>query len=484
MHRLAQFFRNPINLFSPVLLVLFLLVLIWLGKSRHEQFATQHELIAGDATRVATNEIESQVASLRNLLEIFVEDNYRDISALAEDPDNEKFREKIDAKLKRYFPDYFSFSIANNTGAPLFEDFNGYVGDLCVADMKQSAATQKPLLRVHPNPYVYHVDIMVNFSVHKENMIMLVSFELGKFAQLLKLSSPESHNLVLVQPDNDFLIEITENGGRDKLLERDSLRLSSNEISRVLSSTRVSGTLWELFDIRRAGLFEQYRASLLKEGAVIYSTFMLIVVMMWVLLLRYDNKRKGYERQILVKSEEIGRLNEDLQILSVTDEQTGLKNRRYFNTRLIEEWKRAVRAKSALGLALIDIDYFKQYNDTYGHQAGDECLEKIAMVMSSRFKRVSEFVARYGGEEFSIVLSEGSQEETRRDFENLCESIKNENIEHKTSPICDSVTISVGVVFGYPGTKSDMDDFVKVADEALYEAKRAGRNRVVFRNYN
>jgi diguanylate cyclase (GGDEF)-like protein len=169
---------------------------------------------------------------------------------------------------------------------------------------------------------------------------------------------------------------------------------------------------------------------------------------------------------------------ETLHKISTTDPLTGAANRRQFDDALDLEWRRALRGRTPLSLMMIDIDSFKAYNDTYGHQAGDECLRRVAAGLQSRFHRAGDLVARYGGEEFTVLLAGVDRDQAASLAESLRESVEASGIEHRTSATGDKVTVSVGVATIVPARDSDSEVLVRAADEALYAAKNAGRNRV------
>ncbi|HNZ10215.1 MAG: Phytochrome-like protein cph2 [Deltaproteobacteria bacterium ADurb.Bin151] len=172
-----------------------------------------------------------------------------------------------------------------------------------------------------------------------------------------------------------------------------------------------------------------------------------------------------------VKSEEMTRL-------SNTDALTGLSNRRHFNEALEREWKRSGRNQSLLSLIILDIDYFKKINDTYGHQVGDEYLKKIAETLVSVFKRDSDIVARYGGEEFAVLLVDSDVEQTIHLAEAAIHSIAAMTLDHLGEKV--STTISAGVNCRIPDHTAVPDSIILGADKALYAAKERGRNQVVF----
>ena len=175
---------------------------------------------------------------------------------------------------------------------------------------------------------------------------------------------------------------------------------------------------------------------------------------------------------------ELERLNRELRHLSAIDELTGIANRRSFNKVLAQEWARAAREAIPLSLLMIDIDFFKAYNDHYGHQTGDECLRRVADALTNVARRPGDHVARYGGEEFAVILSHTGTQGAQTVAEALRAGVEGLNVRHARSPVHDRVTISLGVASTVPERRGSSDTLIAAADEVIYEAKRDGRNRV------
>lgn len=169
-------------------------------------------------------------------------------------------------------------------------------------------------------------------------------------------------------------------------------------------------------------------------------------------------------------------LNAELLQLAHRDGLTGLFNRRYFDDRFLDEWRRAARGQHPLSLIMIDVDHFKAYNDHYGHLAGDDCLKQIAAILLGCARRSSDVVARYGGEEFVALLPETPSAGAVSIAERLLRNIDELCIPHAVAG--NNVTISLGVATAIPGPHLAPSALVSGADQSLYESKRCGRHRI------
>ncbi len=172
------------------------------------------------------------------------------------------------------------------------------------------------------------------------------------------------------------------------------------------------------------------------------------------------------------------RMEEELKRCSFIDALTGVANRRRFDEVLGLEWKRMTRNAKPLSLIMCDVDFFKAYNDTYGHQGGDDSLRRVANTLNSVFGRPGDLVARYGGEEFAVILPETDSQDAQFIAEKMRVCVESLGIIHVSSQVCEVVTISLGVATAIPTRGSLPDELISAADQALYEAKKEGRNRV------
>jgi len=184
--------------------------------------------------------------------------------------------------------------------------------------------------------------------------------------------------------------------------------------------------------------------------------------------------------ELKLKNEELlkslQQTNTRLQQQNIVDDLTNIPNRRHFDEILEKEWLRAKRIGTSLALLMIDIDFFKQYNDTFGHLKGDECLKQIATELSKNLNRPGDFVARYGGEEFCILIPDTDMDGAITFAEMVHSSIVALKIDNPDSKVSKYLTISIGVAAIVPKNDDSYMDLIYTSDKALYKAKSDGRN--------
>lgn len=183
------------------------------------------------------------------------------------------------------------------------------------------------------------------------------------------------------------------------------------------------------------------------------------------------------EEEVAIRTQELKERNEELKQLSFSDGLTGIANRRLFDDTITSAWNSALRDKRPMAIFMLDIDLFKNYNDTYGHQAGDDRLKAIGSLLNNKVHRSTDLVARYGGEEF-VILLENAEIDKISDFaEEIREGIQGLDIEHSTSPY-KKVTVSIGCAHMIPTMETTPAMLIEKADRALYQAKENGRNNI------
>ncbi|WP_250658460.1 GGDEF domain-containing protein [Alkalimarinus coralli] len=188
--------------------------------------------------------------------------------------------------------------------------------------------------------------------------------------------------------------------------------------------------------------------------------------------------RKNFLRILLLnhEQEQLIKTQDELRKLSTSDSLTGLYNRRYFNKHIEREWLSAIRHKTPISVLMIDVDDFKQYNDSQGHLAGDDALSAIGKTLHQSIKRPDDLVARYGGEEFIATLPHSDAESAQSVAQNMLTEIYKLNIDHPDASHCNRLTISIGYCSVIPDQEQSIKDLLKCADDALYESKRKGKN--------
>ena len=189
-------------------------------------------------------------------------------------------------------------------------------------------------------------------------------------------------------------------------------------------------------------------------------------------------RRTARERALVAANRKLATANRELLRLAVVNPATGVANRRGFDQAMGRVWRSCARQNREVALLMIDVDFFKPYNDRLGHPAGDECLRSVAGALGASLLRPDDLLARYGGEEFAVILPQTDLPSACVVAERLRQNVQNLDILHPASPAGNRVTISQGVACQIPGRGSNSTRLIATADQALYEAKRSGRNQV------
>ncbi len=251
------------------------------------------------------------------------------------------------------------------------------------------------------------------------------------------------------------------------------------------------------YSLAKFGVFESSSAS---EYAVQWGAVLEMVLFAFALADRLDSQRRSFfkaqnkalelqrianeelEMRVEERTQELREAMEDLedanirlQALTMQDGLTGIHNRRYFDETVEAEWQRSLRSRSSLALLLIDIDFFKDFNDKYGHLAGDECLKRVAQIIQDSITRPSDAVARFGGEEFVVILPDTLSDGAVHVAENIRRALHSMRV--KLDEGTAQVSVSIGVATLVPDETRTPQDLIAIADQALYQAKSSGRNR-------
>lgn len=193
----------------------------------------------------------------------------------------------------------------------------------------------------------------------------------------------------------------------------------------------------------------------------ILTTFLTLLIIVWL------SEYAAYSNEIRLEG------------MSLTDSLTNIANRRKFDEVFQREWRRSLRESQPLTVAIVDVDWFKDYNDHYGHQAGDSCLQEVAEILQTSVSRSSDLVARYGGEEFVILISNANSQVSIELMERVCAAFEERNLLHAASAF-GFVTVSIGIASVIPKKSIDSKKLIEESDKALYKAKNDGKNQVAF----
>lgn len=327
--------------------------------------------------------------------------------------------------------------------------------------------------------------LIVDDSKHVHTQLKIFLNSDGFNALLFAESAFEAFEILGLNSRSEFMDDL------DLIL----MDIEMDEMSGIEATRRINAVK-ELQDVPvlmvTADTSEESLLEAFSAGAVDYITKpirkveLLARVRSFLKLKQETDLRKARQNQLLeltdVLSEtnyKLQQANEKLKMISHTDVLTGVPNRRYFDETLNKEFRRMARVSRPLSLLMIDIDFFKAFNDTYGHQKGDECLKTVANQIRAVMKRAGDFIARYGGEEFAAVLPETIIEKAAVQGRKIQEGIADLQIPHTASKISDHITVSVGIASMLPGKDAQEDELIASADKALYRAKKEGRNRVI-----
>ena len=231
----------------------------------------------------------------------------------------------------------------------------------------------------------------------------------------------------------------------------------------------------EVAQYERKNFLNKYNTTINQVGVA------LIIIIIAILIISYNvfESVQYDQTRLEITAKKLKRMNKKLENVSYTDTLTSLNNRRYFNLVYDRELKQAKREKNYITFMMLDIDYFKQYNDTYGHISGDEALKSVATVLQDTLKRPNDYVFRLGGEEFGVLLTKTDESSSAKLARDICDSIRAKQIEHQGSKVNKYLTISIGVVCCVADDALKNEILMSRADEMLYNAKETGRDMYV-----
>lgn len=356
------------------------------------------------------------------------------------------------------------------------------------------------ILSIHPEPYLHAL---------KKNRMIQFMVALGFASFIVFFQRKLSRTREQQQRTNEFLQTLTEHMGQG-LYTTDSkgmLTHINQEASRILGYTPeecMDKDAHELFHINdpqhqdqgcpilgailNDETCEQQKSSFrLKDGRQIPVELTCTPLkemnkIVGTITLFHDiSIRDRHERELKDTQQRLEKANRHLTKLAHIDGLTSLANRRLFDQTLAMLWKVNARKKTPLALLMIDIDYFKAYNDYYGHLQGDDCLQNVAAIIRKACFRPDDFVARYGGEEFSVLLPDTNLEDATQVAKRISTNLAQKNLVHNASPLGQRITVSIGVCSFIPESEANQQTLIDCADNSLYAAKQEGRNRICAR---
>lgn len=279
--------------------------------------------------------------------------------------------------------------------------------------------------------------------------------------------------VVVLIPEADFLARIQANTYRTIILC--VLALAIATVIGIYLSYRITNPISELSHAARKIQEKKFQHQVNVKGIYELEVLANSFNQMSQEIAEYS---QSLEQKVSDRTAALEQANQELMRLSAIDGLTSIANRRSFDQYLSQEWKRMAREQKPLSLILFDVDYFKLYNDEYGHQAGDGCLQQIAKTSSDTVNRPADFVARYGGEEFGVILPNTDLEGTVIVAEKIRSAVKNLQLNHQKSSVSKYISVSLGVASIIPTFKLNPEHLIAQADKALYAAKEQGRDRV------
>jgi len=272
------------------------------------------------------------------------------------------------------------------------------------------------------------------------------------------------------------IIKLSEQGIALKKISSDILERKTLHIYTIIK--KLIKYEVDIAKYERKRFLNSYNA-IIKEVA-----FILLVIIVGILIISFYvfKSIQNDQTKLEIATKKLKRANKKLENVSYTDSLTSLHNRRYFNFIYEKELRRAKRENKYITFMMLDIDFFKQYNDTYGHIEGDYALKSVAKVLQDILKRPSDYLFRLGGEEFGVLLSDTDEKNSSLIAQKICDFVRGREIKHEGSKVNEFLTISVGVVCCIADESLDDEYLITCADEMLYKAKDAGRDRYLLTN--
>jgi len=373
----------------------------------------------------------------------------------------------------------------------------GVMGSININSMKKNIdslyfGSLVPVTELNDIMHTYHNELAT--SVHKVTRDEISSSEAANSIEksLLKINkkwkSYESHfkrddelqyleyAALEIKYINSYFVRILKASQREMDLSRLSLTVLEKKISHINTVIqKLINYEINIANFERKKFLQSYNNTIIQLGVVLA---LIIIAILGISLYVFSSIQKDHTK-LEEATRKLRRANKKLENVSYTDSLTGLHNRRYFNMIYDRELKRAKRNNSYITFMMLDIDFFKQYNDTYGHVEGDFALKSVAKVLKDTLRRPADFVFRLGGEEFGVLLIQTDESNSAKLARDICDDIRGREIKHENSKVNQYLTMSIGVVCCIADDALNDDILISRADEMLYEAKETGRDRYI-----
>ena len=381
-----------------------------------------------------------------------------------------------------------------NTIVPRFKSngkFDGFVGS-CIDITKRKLAEEKLARQAECDHILAEITQHIYKSLKLEAILQAALIEISRFLHAEKIFIAKVNNGVKSQMLLEYVYpNLAECCEQSRVFEDEVMKFPAK-----LNQLRAGDTLFLDQEAKKQICCNKHQSLSRKNSSTIIVPIISEQQLWGLLCIRQYSQKRIWQNEeinlleqislqlaIAIKQSELyhqlEKANQELETLAVIDSLTGIANRRKFDEYLASEWLRLSREQAPLSLILCDIDHFKLYNDTYGHQRGDLCLRQVAQAIQQTVKRPADLTARYGGEELAIVLPHTNHEGAASLAQKICLHIQALQIPHIASPVALYITLSLGVAGCIPNHDTYPQDLIAIADQNLYQAKKMGKNRVV-----
>jgi len=286
-----------------------IMVLFWSAITRLNDYKEYHRSIGQNSVQNVSESISNFINERKRLIQVFADEHALLIEKSALSPLDEDIKSQLESEIRKYFPEYFSFTVTDTKGEPYFEDFDSFIGDLCLSDIKSFIDKKTASPRVHPHHEVYHYDLLAQVQIKNKIYIFFISFPADEVSGYLKSVQGLGHKVILALKQTDNIIEITTEGARNKKF-REDYRLTSEELSYLTAEKNIAGTLWSAYDFNRADLISDYKIKLVFETLFVLFVFLFVGIILFFLVKSEEKKRLKAEA---IKSEFVTIVSHELR---------------------------------------------------------------------------------------------------------------------------------------------------------------------------